>query len=196
MFFKNSRYRKEPSTMIVEADGRRSRAVRLRRTPTTNGTFLHTIADGERLDHLAVRYYREPRAWWRLADAAAGFSSPLDLLGLSARLQVRIVLTHDDEAGPAPWNVLATRLSGLIGVEDFLFSEEVLLDEGTLAAAGATVPVAGQSFRRSVLVSYNRLTLGEEALMAAIATSGFTAAAAEPVGRIGKQIVIPPASGG
>lgn len=182
--------------MIVEADGRRSRAVRLRRTPTTNGTFLHTIADGERLDHLAVRYYREPRAWWRLADAAAGFSSPLDLLGLSARLQVRIVLTHDDEAGPAPWNVLATRLSGLIGVEDFLFSEEVLLDEGTLAAAGATVPVAGQSFRRSVLVSYNRLTLGEEALMAAIATSGFTAAAAEPVGRIGKQIVIPPASGG
>lgn len=192
MFFKNSRYRKEPYTVIVKAYGRQAKSVRLRRTPATQGTFLHTIQEGERLDHLGFRYYRAPQKWWHLADAAADFLSPLDLLGTTALHRVRIGLDHDDETGPPPWSALAAALSCLPGVEDFLFEEEVLLSEQSVESDGETIPVAEEIFQRSVLVTYNSLNLGVHQITAATAGSGFDPGAAESIGRTGKKIVIPP----
>lgn len=196
MFFKNSRYRKEPYTVTVDADGRRAKAVRLRRTPATDGTFLHTIQEGERLDHLGFRYYRAPQKWWHLADAAPDFLSPLEMMGSAARQRVRIRLDHDDESGPPPWSVLAAALSSLPGVEDFLLEEDVLLSEENVESDGETIPVAAEIFQRSVLVTYNSLNLGVHQLATAVAGSGFDPGMAEAIGRTGKKIVIPPDGGG
>ncbi|MFH1217123.1 MAG: hypothetical protein V1706_11545 [Pseudomonadota bacterium] len=192
MFFKNSRYRKETYTVTVNPDGRRTKSVRLRRTPQTEGSFLHTIKEGERLDHLGFRYYKSPQKWWRLADAAEAFLSPLDLLGTAARHSVRIGLDHDDETGQPPWNELAASLSSLVGVEDFVFSEEVQLSEKNLGVDGETIPVAVETFHRSVLVTYNSLNLGVTDITAAIAANGFDVGLVETIGRTGKKIVIPP----
>jgi hypothetical protein len=32
---------------------------------------LHVVSEGERLDHIAVRYMDDPEAFWRIADANA-----------------------------------------------------------------------------------------------------------------------------
>jgi hypothetical protein len=30
---------------------------------------LHTVTDGERLDHIAARYFEDPELFWRICDA-------------------------------------------------------------------------------------------------------------------------------
>jgi hypothetical protein len=37
--------------------------------PDPDATFPHTVSDGERPDHLGQRYFHDPLAWWRIADA-------------------------------------------------------------------------------------------------------------------------------
>jgi hypothetical protein len=39
----------------------------------------HTVAKGERLDHIAARYLGDPTQFWRIADAAAVIA-PEDLV--------------------------------------------------------------------------------------------------------------------
>ncbi|RJX31908.1 MAG: hypothetical protein C4531_06865 [Desulfurivibrio sp.] len=194
MFFKNSRYRKQPFAVTVDARGRRFKSVTLRPTPATAGTFFHTIEEGERLDHLAYRYYKAPRKWWRITDANPEFFSPLDLLGDGVLQCVRIPLTHNEEAGEPPWSVLAGKLSALVGVESYLFEENVLLSEDTRTVAGEAIPVASQSYERAVLIDYNSLTISATELTAAISSSGFGAGAPQHRGRIGRPIIIPPDS--
>ncbi|MER5473786.1 tail protein X [Streptomyces sp. NPDC002935] len=52
----------------------------LRRLPVTEGEFRHTLAEGERLDHLAYTYYGDPQAYWRICDANPEILSPLALV--------------------------------------------------------------------------------------------------------------------
>lgn len=194
MFFKNSRYRKQPFTVTMDARGRRFKSVTLRPTPDTAGTFQHTIEEGERLDHLAYKYYKAPRKWWRIMDANQEFFSPLDLLGDGVLQCVRIPLTHDEEAGDPPWSVLAAILAGLVGVAASRFEENVLLSEDIRTVASETIPVASQSYDRAVLIDYNSRTISVTELTAAISSSGFGAGAPQHRGRIGRPITIPPDS--
>lgn len=48
----------------------------------------HVAVDGERLDHLAHRYYADPTAWWRIVDAHPDILHPLDLLQPGLRVAV------------------------------------------------------------------------------------------------------------
>lgn len=69
MFFKGSRYEK-----VAEHEGedRHGRAVRykgIREIPPTPARLGHEVAQGERLDHIAHRYFRDAERFWRIADA-------------------------------------------------------------------------------------------------------------------------------
>ena len=69
MFFKGSRYANIAEHEITDAPGREIRYKRLRFIPETGGQLGHRVAAGERLDHIAYRYYHDPELFWRICDA-------------------------------------------------------------------------------------------------------------------------------
>jgi hypothetical protein len=172
MFSRISRYRALDDVVTTDADGRQLSSRMLRVAGVATGQYAHTIAEGDRLDQLANRYYHQPRNWWRICDANPDILSPQELLGAEP-----VVTYHFDvspAAGGTPqWANLLHALSDLVGV-----SRAVLHGEAT------------------VLVTFNRLNLTVPDLAAAMRTSGFPASAAKQVGRPGKQIVIPPGAKG
>jgi nucleoid-associated protein YgaU len=54
--------------------------------PATQAAALaeHTVADGERLDHVAARYLGDPEQFWRLCDANEAMR-PEDLIAQPGR---------------------------------------------------------------------------------------------------------------
>lgn len=69
MFFKGSRYETVEEYEYEDQDGRIIRYKKVRFTPPTEAQLTHTVSDGERLDLIATRYYRDPERFWRIADA-------------------------------------------------------------------------------------------------------------------------------
>jgi hypothetical protein len=69
MFFRGSRYANVDEHEIVDAKGRVIRYKRIRFTPESGARFSHIVTDGERLDHIAQRFYQNPELFWRVADA-------------------------------------------------------------------------------------------------------------------------------
>ena len=93
MFGPTSRYYGLPTTTIERADGTRIVYVRRRFVPPAERFELlleHTVAEGERLDHLAARYLGDPEQYWRIADANAAMQ-PDDLVAKPGE-RVRITL--------------------------------------------------------------------------------------------------------
>lgn len=115
MFSRISRYRGLPDEATADARRGVVRWKSLRLAPPAPGTFLHTVEEGDRLDHLAFKYYEQPRDWWRIADANPGFLSPAALLGAEPRPTVRIPVEWQGPA--APWTALLGALRELRGVE-------------------------------------------------------------------------------
>ena len=70
MIDKKSRYRKTPIVEAPRPGGGQVRLLELREVPATTGALEVIAASGERLDHLAHRYYRDPRRFWRICDAS------------------------------------------------------------------------------------------------------------------------------
>jgi hypothetical protein len=69
MFFPGSRYEKMPAFTITTADGRQVTTVKL---PLPNPVPLrgfHQRREGQRLDHLAARYFRDATTFWRFCDS-------------------------------------------------------------------------------------------------------------------------------
>jgi hypothetical protein len=71
MFFKGSRYIGVEEATLTGDDGRELRYVKTRFIPHTPGRSGHALSGGERLDHLAWRYYRDAERFWRICDANA-----------------------------------------------------------------------------------------------------------------------------
>lgn len=76
MFEPTSRYASLKTATLEVTIGGTSREVRYVRRrflppPATEEQTLveHTVADGDRLDHLAARYLDDPLEFWRLCDA-------------------------------------------------------------------------------------------------------------------------------
>lgn len=115
MFSKLSRYRRLPDVVTVDAAGRALESKALRLVPDAPGDMLHTVEEGDRLDHLAFKYYKQPRDWWRIADANPAFLSPFALLGDAPHATLRLAVSWD---GPAPpWSDLLRLLGDTLGVE-------------------------------------------------------------------------------
>jgi hypothetical protein len=68
MFFRGSRYEKVGEEEIADG-GRVIRYKRIRFIPQTRALGGHLVGAGERLDHIAYRYFRDPERFWRICDA-------------------------------------------------------------------------------------------------------------------------------
>jgi hypothetical protein len=100
VFFKGSRYRSLPQSPHLTAQGESLLGVDVRLIPRTDGVFLHTVADRERLDLLAFKYYADPRRWWLIADAnRRSFDFPLDLVDPRPIVDEELVVAHAELAG-------------------------------------------------------------------------------------------------
>ena len=179
---KTSRYRADPAVTGPDAHGRVTMARDGRALPTTTGAFRHVVADGDRVDQLAEKYYGEPLSWWQICDANPQFLSPWALLGQEPVVNAGFTITPGDIGWEALWGKLFAKLSALPGVEG------VTLDDNPESDP------AGPTHR--IVVTYNRLTLSTRALTEAITESGFSVEETSVTSRLGKQIVIPPAGSG
>ncbi|NIM18417.1 MAG: hypothetical protein GTO45_41080 [Candidatus Aminicenantes bacterium] len=196
MFSKISRYKKLPDIVAVDSRGRSLESKSIRLLPEVSGTFLHTVEEVDRLDHLAYKYYKQPRKWWRICDANPEFMSPRTLLGKEPIVTLQFPITFDDSSTQPPWHKLLKTLSQIPGVRDVSIKEDTQLVKKTIQHEyeGETVEVEvhTDTFERVVIVTYNHLTVTAADLQKAIEDEGFKMGPAENTGRIGKKIVIPP----
>ncbi len=124
MFFKKSRYRKLPDEVTVDRQGRRLLSKTLRSQPEVTGIFWHTIEDGDRLDHLAYKYYNQSRKWWRICDANPEFMSPQALLGKTSLITQRFPISFNRQI---PWTTLRSELVSLLDLLVWLTDGERFL---------------------------------------------------------------------
>lgn len=184
MFPKISRYRKLPDVVAVDAKGRTLVSKSLRLLPEVSGTFLHTVEEVDRLDHLAYKYYDQPRKWWRICDANPEFMSPQALLGKEPVVTARFPLTFTG-AGQLPWADLLRQLAQPLGVEDVRLVQDI-----QLIIQQENIGV--EQYTWTVIVTYNLMNVSAGALAGIISAAGFDVTQPEPVGRVGKKIIIPP----
>jgi hypothetical protein len=91
MFVRGSRYDNVPEAAYVDAKGR-ARPYKLLRSfppPTPTGQ-VYELADGDRLDLVANRFYGDPEQYWRICDAAST-PRPDDLEVAGTKLAIPIV---------------------------------------------------------------------------------------------------------
>jgi hypothetical protein len=170
MFFKNSRYRKLPDDVTVDSQGRRLASKSLRPTPDVTGIFLHTIDDGDRLDHLAYKYYQQPRKWWRICDANPEFLSPQALLGKTPFVTQQFPLSFRDPNSAPPWATLIRAISTQVGVQDVWLTDD----------------------EKYLIVIFNQINIQTSNLAGMMKAAGFAVEQPQTIERTGKQIVIPP----
>jgi hypothetical protein len=191
MFSKISRYRKLPDVVTTDAKGRSLESKSLRLLPDVSGTFLHTVEEMDRLDHLAYKYYKQPRKWWRICDANPEFMSPRALRGKEPVVTYRFGLTWEDEAGPPPWANLRSQLIEKVGVLDVKIVEDVQLVQDVKTIDDKQVTMYVENYRRSVIVTYNQMNVNSEDLADIMDDVGFQMAQPVKIGRLGKNIIIP-----
>ncbi|MEU7240039.1 hypothetical protein ACI2L4_29075 [Streptomyces sparsogenes] len=72
---RSSRYHDAEIGVHIQPDGTPVRYAKRRLLPPLTAadadedTTCHTVNSGERPDHLGQRYFGDPAAWWRIADA-------------------------------------------------------------------------------------------------------------------------------
>lgn len=79
MIDKTSRYAKVETLVTTDANGREVKALELRSIPETTGIYYHTPSGEERLDHIAQRFFRDPKKFWKVADAS-DVMDPFDII--------------------------------------------------------------------------------------------------------------------
>ena len=189
MFSPFSRYRKLPDVVTTDAKGRALASKALRLLPSVSGTFQHTVEDGDRLDHIAFKYYRQPTKWWRINDANPEFLSPQALLGKEPVVTDRFPVTFN---GPQPpWAALTRILSECVGVERVTIVETVQLAPEPRTVGDRTVTVQAEHFEWAVVVTYNQLNITTGTICSLMTASGFVVGPPERATRVGQQITIP-----
>ena len=193
MFSKISRYRTLPDVVTTEARGRTVSSKGLRLLPAVSGTFLHTVEGVDRLEHLAFKYYQQPRNWWRICDANPEFMAPQALLGKEPIVTVRFPLALESEEGQPAWAGLLRQLATMVGVERVqVVEKEVELVPQQRDIAGTRVTVVVPRYERAVIVTYNQMNLAAGELAQVMTAARFAVGQPELIGRVGKAIVIPP----
>jgi hypothetical protein len=69
MFFRGSRYEPIPEAELLTPEGRTIRYKRVRFIPATPGALAQLVAQGDRLDLIAYRTFKDPEQFWRICDA-------------------------------------------------------------------------------------------------------------------------------
>jgi hypothetical protein len=192
MFSSNSRYRRSRLITTVNRAGQPIHAAELRIPPPTGGRFEHRVEEGERIDRLAHRYYRDPLAWWRIADANPAFATPDELLGRSPWATERISLVPPIGLPSAPWAPTLAAAAALAGVAKILREPRHHLVVELHTVAGEPVEVITEAADEAVVVTYNARVVEAGAVAALFEAAGFTVTGREPLARVGQPIVIPP----
>jgi hypothetical protein len=192
-----SRYREPPVALAADARGRTPATTPFRALPEVAGTFRHVVAEGERLDQIAFRYYEEPTVWWRICDANPQFVSPLALLGQDSVGAARFRLRGKATEPPPDWAMVKRALTGIVGVEYVAVDEDmeyvtVKRTVNVPPLGPRTVPVVEEHFRRSLVVRFNRTATSAHDLYTAITAAGVNVDSPADTGQLGRQIVIPP----
>lgn len=94
MFIRGSRYRNLEESTPINSKGERHLIKNLRLITSAEGQFEHTVNQGDRLDLLAYKYYRNSTKWWQINDANPEFSFPTDLLDQEPLAEEKFLLTH------------------------------------------------------------------------------------------------------
>lgn len=68
MFDEKSRYAKAETYLVADARGRAVEVVAVPPAPAEGLLGVHVLRQGERLDHLAARYFDDPAGFWRIAE--------------------------------------------------------------------------------------------------------------------------------
>ncbi len=123
MFSKTSRYRKLSNIVTTDAKGRSLESKSLRLLPEVSGEFMHTVEEVDRLDHIAYKYYKQSKKWWRICDANPEFMSPQVLLG---KEPIGTALFPVEWAGPVPlWSKILDSLSTEVGIESAVMGAQL-----------------------------------------------------------------------
>jgi hypothetical protein len=69
MFFRGSRYEPVPEAQLVTSEGRTIRYKRVRFIPDAPGSLAQQVNQGDRLDLISYRIYKDPEQFWRICDA-------------------------------------------------------------------------------------------------------------------------------
>ena len=80
MFFDGSRYLRVGDYSLTDAQGTARTLKRAREPRALEAAHEYQVREGDRLDLLAAKFYRNPRKWWLIADANPQYLSPEDLL--------------------------------------------------------------------------------------------------------------------
>lgn len=64
------------------------RTLALRRIPETPGAIEHIVIEGERLDHLAARFYSDAKKYWLILDANSDELNPFEVLKPGRRIRI------------------------------------------------------------------------------------------------------------
>ena len=83
MIFQGSRYTK--TDLMV---GQPRRTLALRRIPNTPSALEHVVMEGERLDHLATRFYADTEKYWLILDGNPAELDPFVLLVPGRRIRI------------------------------------------------------------------------------------------------------------
>jgi hypothetical protein len=87
MFFKGSRYEKVATNTITDASGTVIVYKKIRFIPLTDGIAGYSVKQGERLDQIANRIFRDPQRFWRICDANTAMW-PDDLTVVARTLEI------------------------------------------------------------------------------------------------------------
>jgi nucleoid-associated protein YgaU len=80
MFFDGSRYLRVADYSIDRGDGSQGTLKATREPVSTETALTYQVREGDRLDLLAYKFYRNPRKWWLIADANPDCLAPDQLL--------------------------------------------------------------------------------------------------------------------
>jgi hypothetical protein len=193
MFSKISRYKKLEDVVVGDSDGKLAASKALRLIPKVDGEFLHTVEENDRLDHLAYKYYKQPRKWWRICDANPTYPFPSALLGKDTMVVEHFPIIIDKEEDEPLWSEVLADLNALVGVEQVrVVKEEVALVERIETVGSETVTLIVPRYRYTVIVRYNSMNLDSTQLVNSMVSLDLVVGPPERVGRIGKTLVIPP----
>jgi len=73
MFFRGSRYEVVLNAELTTPDGRVIRYKRIRFIPVVSGVFPYLVTQGDRLDLISYKFYKDPEQFWRICDANLAF---------------------------------------------------------------------------------------------------------------------------
>lgn len=190
MFLKTSRYYRLDDLTVTGKFGEKIAGKSIRLLPQVQGLLEHPIEDSDRLDHLAYKYYKESRKWWRICDANEN-ASPLELLGKTPMVTHRFEIQGEDENAFFPWNHFIGVLDDVIGIDAVIPDEQVSLVQVSRAVGQDSVLVEAERFSRAVLVRHNRENVTAEQLQSLWEDQGYVLNTPETIRVTGKTLMIP-----